>query len=151
MSRNRTAISMVALLCLGAAPSPQKVPSELRPFLRYGMMSNHGEDLLRLMAAVTLLQYEEVEESATRIADEPRLARVGSNALDSPNAAIPARFFELQDALRPPARALAAAAKRHDDARIGQALGQVVQACVACHAVYLPRSAPHAAPTRPDR
>lgn len=145
------------LLCMGAAPSRpdaganRPLPKEIRAFLRSSTMNNHGDGLMRLMAAVTLLQYDDIQEAANGIAQEPRLAVVATSELDSPNAAIPARFFELQRGLRAPARALADAATRHDDAKIGEALGRMVQACVACHSEFLERPAPGEAPIPPKR
>ena len=117
-------------------PDPGYLPDELRPVLR-NRMKRHGDDMVQLVLAVTLLKRDLVKASADRIASEPRFARpiVGSN--DALNNALPERFFTLQAEVAERARALSVAAARRDDHALASAFGRLTETCVACHSAFL--------------
>ncbi len=117
-------------------PEPDYMPPLARQLLRQRMQS-HGRDQSRLVIAVTLLERDVVKSIATDVANEPRLVRPTPEARDELNAALPERFFVLQDALRLRAKDLAAAAENKDDAALAKAFGQLVETCVSCHSAYL--------------
>ncbi len=123
-------------------PSPDYLPPLARKLLRK-RMERHGRDQYRLVLAVTLLQRQVVKSLATGIAEEPRIVRPIAEGQDDLNAALPERFFVLQDALRLRAKDLANAASKQDDASLAKAFGQLVEVCVGCHSAYLnPTTAP---------
>ncbi len=141
-------VSLLLLLPAGASapkpPEPEKVglptPDYLPPLARKLLrkrMERHGRDQYRLVLAVTLLQRDVVKRIATDIAEEPRIVRPIAEGQDDLNAALPERFFVLQDALRLRAKELAAAAARKDDAALATSFGQLVEVCVSCHSAYL--------------
>ncbi len=116
--------------------------SELARAMLRRRMERHGRDLSLLVHAVVLLQREVVTELASDIVAEPRLVRPIADGMDDLNAALPERFFVLQDELRDRARQLGDAAKRRDDTRLAEAFGRLTVTCVACHSAYLaPRPA----------
>lgn len=100
-------------------------------------MERHGRDLSRLVVAVTLLQRDVVKELAGEIASEPRIVRPLAEGRDELNAALPERFFVLQDALKLRGKELAEAAQKKDDVALAQSLGKLVEICVGCHSAYL--------------
>ena len=87
--------------------TPDYLPKIARELLRK-RMERHGRDQSRLVLAVTLLQRDVVKSIAGDIAAEPRIVRPISEGRDDLNAALPERFFVLQDALRLRAKDLAA-------------------------------------------
>lgn len=117
-------------------PDPGYLPEELRPVLR-NRMQRHGDDMVQLVLAVTLLKRDMVKSSADRIASEPRFARpiVGSD--DALNNALPEKFFTLQAEVAERARSLSAAASRRDDRALASAFGRLTETCVACHSAFL--------------
>lgn len=115
-------------------PTPAHLPAGARMLL-LERMGNHRVDMSRLSQAVLFLDHEEAGALARRIAEEPRLAEPGD--ADELNSLIPPRFFELQDELRERAEALAAAARKGDDAAIAKAYGRLNETCVRCHAVWM--------------
>lgn len=101
-------------------------------------MDRHAQDMTDLMWAVVFLEHDAAAEIADEIASEPRMARpTGDQDGDLANARIPEDFFRLQDELRTQANALAAGARKGDDAAIAEAYGRLSQTCVSCHAKYL--------------
>lgn len=100
-------------------------------------MQRHGEEMVRLVLAVTLLKRETAQALATDIANEPRLSRPLPGDEDDLNAALPERFFVLQDELRSRAKALATSTRGTDDVATANSLGQMMQTCVACHSAFL--------------
>jgi hypothetical protein len=78
-----------------------------------------------------------VIESADRIASAPKLARPVAGGQDDLNAALPERFFLLQDDLHSRAGALVDAARAKNDKRLGQAFGRLTETCVECHSAYV--------------
>ena len=117
-------------------PEPDYLPPMARQLLR-ARMERHGRDQSRLVLAVTLLQRDVVKSIATDVANEPRLVRPLSEGRDELNAALPERFFVLQDAVKLRAKDLAAAAGNKDDGALAKAFGQMVEICVSCHSAYL--------------
>ena len=78
-------------------------PSYLRPIARQLLtqrMVRHGRDMLALVEAVLLLDRETAQRLAGEIAAEPRLTRPIAGGADDVNAALPERFFVLQDELK---------------------------------------------------
>ena len=115
---------------------PDYLPAIARQLL-HKRMQRHGRDQTRLVLAVTLLQRDVVKSIAGDIASEPRIVRPIAEGKDDLNAALPERFFVLQDALRLRAKDLAAAATTKDDVGLAKAFGGMVEICVTCHSAYL--------------
>lgn len=104
-------------------------------------MERHGRDATHLMTAVVLLKRDTVQALAQALAGEPRIVRPLPDSRDDLNAALPERFFVLQDELRDRARTLGEAAKSRSDRELGEAFSALTQTCVACHSTFLnPRS-----------
>ncbi len=118
--------------------TPSYLPELAREFLRR-RMQRHGRDMQELLFAVVLLQREVARDTATRIAEEPRLARpeVSDGDDNVLNKALPPRFFVLQDELRDRAKKLADAARRSDDKALSSAWSKLSETCISCHSVYL--------------
>jgi hypothetical protein len=116
--------------------TPEYLPERAREMLR-DRMARHGEDMMTLMAALLMLNYETAQEIALGISREPKLSRPGPQEKDTLNALLPRRFFDLQDLLVTRAKAVANAAAAADDARVMRAYGQLAETCLACHASYL--------------
>ncbi|MCA9548251.1 MAG: hypothetical protein KC613_27800, partial [Myxococcales bacterium] len=89
------------------------LPAEVRTLLK-PRMGRHIRDLKALRGKVQAADWADVWHRAKAIADEPRIARPVEGATDTLNAALPAEFYEHQDALSAEATALAAAAKAQD-------------------------------------
>lgn len=131
------------------APAVKKgleAPAYLSPLARQLLktrMQRHGADTLALLQSVLLLDHPTVQRLATELAAEPRLTRPIAGGEDDLNAALPERFFVLQDELRSRALDLAEAARRPDNAQLSDRLGELTKTCVSCHATYLePRPTP---------
>ena len=119
-----------------ALPRPDYLPPALREVLRRRMV-DHGRDMHELVFAVVLLHREVAKMAARRIASEPKIARPTPGGEDDLNAALPERFFLLQDELKVNASKLADAASGKDDKQLASALGRMTETCVSCHAAYL--------------
>lgn len=141
----RRTIAMAALVSTLALASdaprrklaePDYLPPLARQLLR-SKMARHGEDMLGLVTAVTLLQRERAKALATDIANEPRLVKPIAGGESDLNAALPMQLFTLQDELRMRAKAVAEATSKPDDMALARALGKVTETCVACHSAYL--------------
>lgn len=100
-------------------------------------MARHGADMLALVQAVLFLDHQTTQRLAAEIAAEPRLTRPIAGGLDDVNAALPERFFILQDELKSRAIDLAGASRSSDPAQLAARLGELTQTCVSCHAAYL--------------
>ena len=123
-----------------------ETPSYLSPIARQLLkqrMARHGGDTLALVQAVLFLDHATTQRLAAEIAAEPRLTRPIAGGADDVNAALPERFFVLQDELKSRALDLAQAARGPDNEKLAARLGELTQTCVACHATYLepPRQA----------
>jgi hypothetical protein len=113
-------------------------------------MERHGRDMTTLMTSVVLLKREVALSLANNLAAEPRITRPLPDGRDDLNAALPERFFVLQDELRDRARQLAEAAKSGKDKDLGDAFARLTQTCIACHSAYLnPKGEEAAGPTAP--
>ncbi len=122
-----------------------EAPSYLSPLARQVLkqrMKRHGNDMLTMVRSVLFLDHETTQRIAAELAAEPRLTRAIAGGSDDVNAALPERFFVLQDELRSRALDLSAAAKEGDDAKLAARLGEVTQTCVSCHSTYLEPRAP---------
>jgi hypothetical protein len=118
--------------------TPPKVLSELARQLLRRRMERHGHDMMMLVQGVLLLQRDVVAELAKNIAAEPRLTRPMVGGEDDLNAALPERFFVLQDELRSRAGTLATAVKTDSDVALAARLGELMQTCVSCHSTFFP-------------
>jgi cytochrome c556 len=158
--RRLSAATLVLVMGVGPAWSAPKEPvparkqglsapsylSTLARQLLKKRMARHGKDMLSMVQAVLFLDHETTQRLASEVAAEPRLTRPIAGGEDDLNAALPERFFVLQDELRSRAQALAEAAKTADDASLARRLGELTQTCVSCHSAYLE---PNAAPPNP--
>jgi cytochrome c' len=144
----RLAASLLLLLAACGRPEPtapsvtpdtarRPLPGPVRDLIA-GSMRVHGESMETLLLSALRLDYETTASYSSWLADEPHIPRPGT-APDSINRAIPASFFDLQDAMFDAADALTAAARRRDDPAMAAAFGRLAQSCIACHSVYLPR------------
>jgi hypothetical protein len=126
-----------------SAPSVRKglgAPGYLSPLARGLLkrrMARHGQDMLALTQAVIFLDHESTQRLATVIAEEPRLTRPIAGGEDDLNAALPERFFVLQDELRSRAKALAEVSRGTDNDSLAARFGELTQTCVSCHSTYL--------------
>jgi hypothetical protein len=117
-------------------PERKDLPLVLRETLA-ASMDRHGEELVYLLSSVVLLHYEEAEELAQMIANEPKLGRPAPGDAASLNAMLPTGFFTYQDALSERAKELADAARARQDVRLVKAFGALSETCVGCHSAYL--------------
>jgi hypothetical protein len=117
-------------------PQRQDLPLVLRETLR-ASMDRHGEELTFLLADVILLQYDQAEQLAELLANEPKLGRPTPGDKDSLNALLPESFFVHQHQLGERAKLLAKAAREQDDAGLVKAFGALTETCVGCHSSYL--------------
>jgi cytochrome c556 len=113
----------------------QPLPPPMGELLRE-RMGFHAREMGRLMEAVMILDYPTVEAGAEAIGADVRLARATTQDATELNAALPERFFLLQEELRVHARSLAEAARREDAFSVADAYGRLSQTCVRCHGVY---------------
>lgn len=118
--------------------TPDHIPDAVRSAL-HQRMERHGNDMVDLSWSVVLLKYDLVERLAARIASEPPVARSLGDVETPINAALPTRFFELQDQLLAQTKQLAAAAQANEPDRLATAYAGVAGTCVTCHALYLAR------------
>ncbi len=116
--------------------TPDYMPEVARTLIRQ-RMARHGGDMTDLVLAVTLLQRQSVRELSQRIANEPKWSRPVAGGADDLNAALPERFFVLQDELKHRAQLLDAAAAKKDDAALAAEFGRLAATCVGCHSAYL--------------
>lgn len=131
-----------------APTGPKKelgTPSYLGPIARQLLkqrMVRHGRDTLSLVQAVLFLDRETTQRLAAEIAAEPRLTRPIAGGEGDLNAALPERFFVLQDELKSRAVDLAEAARLPDNEQLARRLGELTQTCVSCHSAYLEAPTP---------
>ncbi len=143
MSSNLMPVAVVLMLAM-AAPAqeaakaaPAETLSPLARDLLHRKMERHGDDMVRLVIAVTLLQRDKVKLFATDIANEPRLARPMPGAEDAVNAGLPEKLFVLQDELRSRAKTLAESSKSASNETLASNLGLMLQTCVTCHSAFM--------------
>jgi cytochrome c556 len=114
---------------------PEDLSNTARAILR-SRMASHARDMGDLMSAVMILDYPTIRERASRISADASLARPLSADATELNAALPERFFDLQDELKVRATALGAASARNDAFQVADAYGKLSETCVSCHASY---------------
>jgi hypothetical protein len=127
-----------------AAPASKKRPTldRAEPFpvlARKALekyMLDHGEDMDTLLWSALMLDYELIVNRAERMANRPRLSRP-SDDINTLNAFLPARFFELQDQMSAAVVDMARAGRVKDDAAIGKSYARMAETCIACHSLYL--------------
>jgi hypothetical protein len=102
-------------------------------------MQDHGREMSILLWSILFLDDEGTEEMSRVIARAPKIAKPLPGDDGSMNAALPAQFFALQDALAQKAAHLTAvvASKTRTSAEIARAFGELTATCVECHSVYL--------------
>ncbi len=114
---------------------PESLPGVAREILRARMVS-HTQDMGALMSAIMVLEYDEIQTRAQAIAGDANLARPLTGDATELNSLLPAKFFDLQDALKRQAGILADAARRTDALGVANAYGALSETCVQCHATY---------------
>ncbi len=114
---------------------PQHLSSTARALLG-NRMAAHARDMGDLMSAIMILDYDQVEQRAGKIADDAAWARPLTGDATELNSALPETFFQLQDDLRAQARLLAAAADDLSAFAVAESYGRLSETCVRCHAVY---------------
>jgi hypothetical protein len=118
--------------------TPQRIPPAMSSIIR-SKMRRHGEQMKTLVSRVVVLDYDGTARVAGEIFDEPALAR--PIAGDELNGLLPARFFDLQDAMRAQARVMVDAAARRDSKAVADSFGALAKTCIGCHDAYLAGSA----------
>lgn len=122
-----------------AAPSRlqpvEPLPAVARQLLATRMVS-HGHDMGDLVSAIMILDYDRIRARARGIAGDVDFARPLTHDATELNAALPAKFFLYQDALRTQTALLADAAARQSAFDVAKAYGAVSETCVQCHATY---------------
>jgi hypothetical protein len=116
-------------------PAAARLSDAARATVRTQMHA-HARGMLALASTVTVLDYEGAVAAADAVLAEPRVARPTSGDATELNAALPPRFFELQDQLRAELQAVRAAAGAHDGERLADSFGTVTVTCVRCHQTY---------------
>jgi cytochrome c556 len=114
---------------------PDYLPEVARSILRTRMAS-HARDMGQLMSAIMVLDYPDVQAGAQAIVSDVNLARPLTKDATELNAALPPRFFDLQDELKVRGRALRDAAQHMNAFEVADAYGRMSETCVRCHAVY---------------
>ncbi|MBT8492815.1 MAG: cytochrome c, partial [Deltaproteobacteria bacterium] len=98
-------------------------------------MARHGARINTLQWAALMLNHERTKDIALQISTEPRIARPTAED-DTINAAIPMKFYDLQDELHAAAGELAKASESKKIHEIKRAYGQLTKTCIRCHSVY---------------
>jgi len=125
-----------AVASLERLPAPDYLSEQQRAALRR-KMERHGENMVQLFLAMTLLQHDVARQAAERIAAEPTIDRAAAGSEDDLGEALPERFFTLQLQLRSRAKTIAEDARKRDDAALGRDFGPLAETCVQCHSAYL--------------
>jgi hypothetical protein len=97
-------------------------------------MSKHGASLMELTLAVTLLQRKTVAEAATRIGSDTGLPVMPPGPTETQSQR---NFRYLEAVLRERTATLAQASSTGDNAALATAFGNMMQACISCHSLYL--------------
>jgi hypothetical protein len=124
-----------------AVSPPERLhpPESLSPMAKAILnrrMASHAREMRDLVSAIVVLQYDEIQAGALRIAGDVTLSRPLSEDATELNAALPEQFFVYQDRLRQEAKTLAGAASRQNAGEIADSYGRLSQVCVRCHATY---------------
>ena len=94
-------------------------------------MRKHSRQMTELTWAVVLLDYARSTEIALALATEP------TTSATVLGAALPPRFFALQEQLRGRAREIHAAARGKNAQTLATAYGGLAETCVSCHDAYM--------------
>lgn len=142
MKRTLLAVMLLSALALAADTPKRKLaePDYLPPLARQllrSRMQRHGDEMVELVMAVTLLQRERAKALADDLAAEPRLTRPIAGGAGDLNTALPEQLFVWQDELRVRAKALADATRKPSDAALATAYGRLTETCVSCHSAFL--------------
>jgi cytochrome c556 len=124
-----------------AAPDRPGPPEPLAPAaqtLLRDRMASHARDMGDLMAAIMLLEYDQIASRADNIAADGNLSRPITNDATELNAQIPEKFFMRQDDLKTAAHALADAARTQNPYKVADAYGRLSETCVRCHPDFRP-------------
>jgi hypothetical protein len=113
-------------------PLPADIPDGRSVVQR--RMSKHGASLMELTLAVTLLQRKTIAEAATRIGSDTGLPVLPPGPTETPSQR---NFRFLEAVLRERTATLAQASKNGDNAALATAFGNMMQACISCHSLYL--------------
>jgi cytochrome c556 len=120
-------------------PARLRPPETLSPvaqaILKQRMVS-HAREMRDLVTAIVVLNYDEAQAGASRIAGDASLSRPLSQDATELNSALPEQFFVYQDALRTEAKTFAAAAAHQNPFEVADSYGRLSQVCVRCHATY---------------
>jgi len=135
-----------ALFVVGAswaeAPkSSERLPTPVRRAISLRMV-NHGSNLTNMVNAAIILDLESVEYHAKEIGTEPTLSRPAAGEVDTLSAAVPKRFFDLQDQLKQQAKALGDAAHQRDKTRVSHTFAQLAETCMTCHSEFMWQAQP---------
>ncbi|MES1208927.1 MAG: cytochrome c [Pseudomonadota bacterium] len=135
-----------------AAPDRPGAPEPLAPAARALLrdrMAAHARGMGDLMAAIMLLEYDQIASRADDVAADVNLSRPITNDATELNAQIPEKFFVRQDDLKAAAHTLADAARTQNPYKVADAYGRLSETCVRCHADFRPAgpSTMHAKPT----
>jgi len=114
--------------------TPQRIPLAVGEIIR-SKMRRHGEQMKTLVSRVVVLDYDGTARVAGEIFDEPALAR--PIAGDELNGLLPARFFDLQDAMRAQARVMVGAAAQRNSKAVADSFAALAKSCIGCHDAYV--------------
>jgi len=114
--------------------TPQRIPPAVGEIIR-SKMRRHGEQMKTLVSRVVVLDYDGTARVAGEIFDEPALAR--PIAGDELNGLLPARFFDLQDAIRAQARVMVGAAAQRNSKAVADSFAALAKSCIGCHDAYV--------------
>ena len=84
-----------------------------------------------------MLDYDGVRTATERLLQEPRIARPITGDASELNAALPPRFFTLQDQLRQDLQSVQRAAAAHDANALASSYAATTRTCIECHDAYL--------------
>jgi hypothetical protein len=144
----RQLLSLLALTVLlgdarAQAPAPASAADKVLPLpadvadgrsVVQRRMSNHGASLMELTLAVTLLQRKTIAEAATRIGSDTGLPVMPPGPKETPSQR---NFRYLEAVLKERTATLAKASSNGDNAALATAFGNMMQACISCHSLYL--------------
>ena len=100
-------------------------------------MRRHSADMQRLLWSGIMLDYQSLETTATRLADEPRVSRPMDMKDGVFAASFPPEYIAKEDLLYESARALAEGAKAKDMKAVSAAYIKMAGTCIGCHNIYL--------------
>ena len=114
----------------------QRLPESARAAVKT-QMRTHARGMLELSSTVTVLDYDGARAATERLLQEPRIARPVTGDASELNAALPPRFFTLQDQLRQDLQRLQHDAAARDSNALAGSYAATTRTCIACHDAYL--------------